>query len=196
VVTLLGLQHSFPADISALLVGPDGRGTVLMAQAGAGNAVENISLRFDDAAADVLPFDGTLLTGSYRPGNYALVNYFPGLANLTPAAFGSTLSNMRRADPNGDWKLYLYDGAGGDAGTLAGGWNLHLTTAPDLAVVVTGGELMISWPDMDGYVLEANTNLSTTTGWEVVVQSPVVGGGRRSVTVPLSSGYRFFRLRK
>jgi uncharacterized repeat protein (TIGR01451 family) len=196
VVTLLGLQHSFPADISALLVGPDGRGTILMAQAGAGNAVENISLRFDDAAANVLPFDGTMLTGSYRPGNYALVTYFPGLANLAHSAFGSTLSNMRRVDPNGDWKLYLYDNAGGDAGTLAGGWNLHLTTAPDLAVVVSGGDLTISWPDMDGYVLEANANLSTTTGWEAVVQSPVVGGGRRSVTLPLSAGYRFFRLRK
>lgn len=196
VVTLLDLSHSFPADINALLVAPDGRNTVLMAAAGGGFAVQNLSLQFDDRAAASLPGNQRLTTGVYKPTNLAATNQFPGLASLAAPFYGGSLSVMRRADPNGDWRLYLYDNQGGDAGALAGGWNLKITTAPEMSVTVAGGNLILSWHDLPGYILEGTSVLTSNPVWTTVTQPQTVINGRRTVAVPMALGLKYFRLRK
>jgi len=195
-VTLLDLNHTYPADLVVLLVAPDGRNTLLMSGAGAGFDLNQVSLRFDDAAGAFLPSAQAISSGIYRPSNLASNTFLPGLAGVTPPTFGAHLSGLRRSPANGDWKLYVYDSQGGDSGVIAGGWNLRITTAPDLTVNFAGGSLVIAWPALDGYVLEGTASLSGTPVWTPVGIAPVVSGGVSTVTVPISSGFNFFRLRK
>ena len=54
-VTLNGLTHTFPHDINVLLVSPAGSNVLLMSHTGGGHAVTNITLTFDDTAANALP---------------------------------------------------------------------------------------------------------------------------------------------
>ena len=68
--------------------------------------------------------------------------------------------------------------------------------APQLSAVISGGNLVLSWPaDAPGYVLERSANLVSPVWTEVTVPSPVIVNGRKTVTLPLSSIYEFFRLR-
>jgi subtilisin-like proprotein convertase family protein len=192
---LLGITHTFPQDISVLLQGPQGQQVVLMAAAGGGNDIMEVTLRFEDSATNSLPQYGQIVSGVYRPSNYAPTNYFPGVASLAPPARGSALSAFRRTDPNGDWLLYVVDTQGGDSGMITGGWSLRFVTAPELVVRVVGQNFVISWPDMAGYVVEGSSTLQPGS-WQVITASQTVSNGRRSVTIPLASGFKFFRLRQ
>jgi len=194
-VALLGITHTFPQDISVLLQGPQGQQVVLMAAAGGGNDIMEVTLRFEDSATNSLPQYGQIVSGVYRPSNYAPTNYFPGVASLAPPARGSALSAFRRTDPNGDWLLYVVDTQGGDSGMITGGWSLRFVTAPELVVRVVGQNFVISWPDMSGYVVEGSSTLQPGS-WQVIAASQTVSNGRRSVTIPLASGFKFFRLRQ
>jgi uncharacterized repeat protein (TIGR01451 family) len=195
-VTLLDVQHTFPADIQVLLMGPDGRQVLLMAGAGGGYDAEGLSLQFADDAPLALPLDQPLRTGAYRPGNLAPTNRFPGTGFVVQPPFAASLAAFRRANPNGDWSLFIYDSQGGDSGVIAGGWNLRITTVPELSLNITGGNLVISWHDLPGYTLEGATALTANPQWTPVNVTPVVSEGRRVVTLPMSSGFKFFRLRQ
>jgi hypothetical protein len=133
-VQLKSINHIRPDDIEVLLVGPTGAGLVLMSDAGGTTvAASGATLTFDDSAASLLPDDGGLATGSYRPTQYAAGDTFPG---ITPGTFGepapagsatltSTYSNV---NPNGTWSLYVVDDTanGGQAATMANGWCVNI----------------------------------------------------------------------
>jgi uncharacterized repeat protein (TIGR01451 family) len=123
-VTLNGLSHSFPSDVSVLLVNPAGHATLLMSHAGSGYSLTNQTIAFDDAAPTVLPGTSPIVSGTYRPGAYSPNVVFPAPA---PSVRGSTLANLNGVDPNGVWALYVLDDSAGDAGSLAG-WSLNITT--------------------------------------------------------------------
>ncbi|MCS7090024.1 MAG: M36 family metallopeptidase [Limisphaera sp.] len=121
-VTLSNLTHSYAADIQALLVGPRGQKSLLMAGAGAPYGVANATLTFDDGALDLLPAADPLQTGRYRPAAHGEVANFPAPAPAGP--YGSPLSVFAGQEPNGPWSLYVRDVAAGDSGQILGGWNL------------------------------------------------------------------------
>ena len=54
-ITLTNLWHSSPEDIDALLVSPSQLNTLFMAHAGGQNALQNVTVTFDDAASNSLP---------------------------------------------------------------------------------------------------------------------------------------------
>src|SRR6185436_7391487 len=58
-VTLNNINHTFPADMDVLLVGPGGQKTLLMSDAGAAGisdqGISNTTVTFDDAAGSLLP---------------------------------------------------------------------------------------------------------------------------------------------
>jgi uncharacterized delta-60 repeat protein len=54
-ITLTNLWHSSPEDIDALLVSPSQLNTLFMAHAGGQNALQNVTITFDDAASNSLP---------------------------------------------------------------------------------------------------------------------------------------------
>jgi Ca2+-binding RTX toxin-like protein len=128
-VTFNSLSHTFPDDIDALLVGPGNQNLILMSDAGGSTDVNNVSLTFDDAAAAPLPDATPITSGTYRPSNFgATPDTFPAPAPGPP--YGSALSVFNGTNPNGTWRLYIFDDAGGDVGQLVG-WTLHITAAPN-----------------------------------------------------------------
>jgi Bacterial Ig-like domain/Thrombospondin type 3 repeat len=106
----------------------------------------------DDEAANSLPDNGQLTTGTYKPtkGTTPFCNAFVDPRCLgyeddpvpttwpTPApalsVSASQLSGFDGKAPNGTWKLYVIDDTQFATGTLAGGWSLEIdtgTTSPD-----------------------------------------------------------------
>jgi subtilisin-like proprotein convertase family protein len=130
-VSLNGFSHAATQDVDILLVNPNGSSFVLMSDVGTG-AVNNINLTFDDAAASGLGFN-TITSGTFKPTDLPGLgaDLFPPPAPIRPyfnAANG--LSSFNNFSPNGNWQLYVIDDTANNAGTIAGGWSLEITTAP------------------------------------------------------------------
>lgn len=137
-VVIDGLSHDRPDDLDLLVVAPGGEDAMIMSDAGGGTAVFDLRLTFDDEAADPLPFDPPLATGTYRPTNHT-TQFSDAVPGASPSG-NTALSTFDGTDPNGTWLLYVVDNAGGNTGTLATGWTLVITTAPPVdpaAVTVT-----------------------------------------------------------
>src|SRR5260370_10314634 len=80
-VTLTGVQHTFPDDINILLVGPQGQKIELMRNTGGGFGISNVNLTFDDEAPAYLPHFGAIISGTYKPTYYLqLFDSFPAPA--------------------------------------------------------------------------------------------------------------------
>jgi hypothetical protein len=75
-VTLTNLYHLSPSDIDALLVAPNQQNTLIMANAGGGNAVSHVTLTFDDAATNSLPHFTQISSGTNKPTAFT-VPHFP-----------------------------------------------------------------------------------------------------------------------
>ncbi len=100
--------------------------------------------------------------------------------------------------------VYAVSGAIGqpDAGLMQGGtfslqggfWGVLGTAdlaTPTLLITREAGQVSVSWTPLTlGFILEENTALSPS-GW-----SPVSGGSTSPVTITITAGNRFFRLRK
>ncbi|MBP7866559.1 MAG: S8 family serine peptidase [Acidobacteria bacterium] len=121
--TLAGLSHTYPGDLRILLVGPAGQSCVLLASTGGGTDAVNATLVFDQSAAAPVP--SPVVSGTWRPTGSigtALPSPAPGLP------YGTTLDAFNGTDPNGTWKLFVYDAASSDGGSIANGWSLDLVT--------------------------------------------------------------------
>ena len=123
--TLSNLSHTYPQDIDALLVGPQGQDTILMSGAGAA-FLSGDNVTFDDYAPTPIPDgSGQILSTSYRPATY-----LPGQNLLAPAPAGpyvAAMSVFNTVNPNGIWSLFVDDHKAGDSGDIAGGWGLAIT---------------------------------------------------------------------
>ena len=71
------VSHTSPADVDALLVAPNQLDTLVMAHAGGQNAINQVTLTFDDTATNSLPHFGQITNGVYRPTGYQPVPNFP-----------------------------------------------------------------------------------------------------------------------
>ncbi len=79
-VTLSGLTHASPSDIEVLLVAPNQRDTLLMANAGGsgGNAaLNNATIKFDDTSTNALPPFNPITNIVNRPTQYSPITTFP-----------------------------------------------------------------------------------------------------------------------
>jgi large repetitive protein len=118
------LTHSFPDDLDILLVSPDGKGVILMSDAGGGADVTGIDLVFDDAAETSLPDVTTISAGQYKPTNYGSGDVF---TSAPAGPYGTALASFVGIVPNGDWRLYIVDDGSGDSGSISG-WSLSIQT--------------------------------------------------------------------
>jgi len=67
---------------------------------------------------------------------------------------------------------------------------------PSLAAQVSGNNLVISWPvSATGFALEGTTTLGSGASW-TAVGGAVINGSNMQVTVPMTGGAQFFRLKK
>jgi hypothetical protein len=62
-----------------------------------------------------------------------------------------------------------------------------------LTAVTSGGNIVITWPDTAGAVLQSASSL-TSPSWQTVTATPTVANGVDTVTLPIGSGNSFFRL--
>jgi hypothetical protein len=130
VVDLRGLTHSHPEDLDMVLEAPDGTRVIIFSDAGAvspGDAVANLTIVLDDKAPDPLPATSLLgaadATVRYRPGNYG--DPTDGFAGVAASA---ALSEFNGINPNGAWRLFIFDDNNqGGMGSLALGWEMFIT---------------------------------------------------------------------
>jgi uncharacterized repeat protein (TIGR01451 family) len=140
-VTLLNVEHTSPADLDVLLVGPKGDTVLIMSDAGGGYSISGTTLTFEDGGTP-LPESSRINSGTYGPTDYPPADLLPAPAPAGP--YGTALSVFNGSSPNGVWSLYVADDAGGDSGRIGGGWALTLFTVDpvdptaDLKVVGTG----------------------------------------------------------
>lgn len=131
-VRLNGFSHTFSSDVDILLVAPSGKTFTLMSDVSAGLPATNVTLTIDDHAQDGLPRALPLTSGRFRPRNYTAGDTFGAPAPAAPyndayPAGSSNFSALRGDNSNGNWSLYIVDDAGGDSGSISGGWSLILT---------------------------------------------------------------------
>jgi subtilisin-like proprotein convertase family protein len=127
-VNINNLTHAAPDDIDLLLVSPSNRSVVLMSDVGGNNPVSNINLTIEDNAAAFLPDNAPVTSGSYKPTNFEPNDVFPAPAPQTPPT-GARLTSFFNSEPNGEWKLFAVDDAGGNVGNIANGWTITVETA-------------------------------------------------------------------
>jgi subtilisin-like proprotein convertase family protein len=131
-VTVNNLSHPRAKDIDILLVTPNGMGMILMSDSGASSAI-NATITFDDAAPQFLPSGGPITGGTFKPTNNFdndAGGLDPFLDPAPPGPYVSALVNLNGFSPNGAWRLFVVDDAGTQAGSIAGGWSLDITTGP------------------------------------------------------------------
>jgi subtilisin-like proprotein convertase family protein len=124
--TLSNFSHTFTDDVDALLVGPGGQTVLLMSDVGGSSSSANLTLTFDDSAANFLPDEAALSTGTWKPTNIGVDETFSSPAPAQP--YGSALSVFNGLNPNGTWRLYVWDDSLRDSGSIANGWRLTLVT--------------------------------------------------------------------
>lgn len=138
VASLRGLSHSTPIDLDVLLSGPTPtRNVILLSDAGGEAPVSNVNVTFDDAAAAAVP--APLVSGTFRPTDLdpagSPADAFPVPA---PTVSGATeLSTFNGVTGNGTWSLWVRDDATGDAGSIAGGWCLTITSQDPTETALT-----------------------------------------------------------
>jgi len=74
-------------------------------------------------------------------------------------------------------------------------WNFFLTeVGVKMAIVLSGNNVILTWPtNATGYTLQSTTNLSTAV-WTTNSSAPVVVNGQNTVTNPIISAQKFYRL--
>ena len=125
-VRLIGIQHRFPRDLEVLLVAPGGATAVVMANAGQGFAINEVTLTLDDEAPQPLPDNAKLESGAFRPTNAT-----GGTIEFEPPApaegSNAAMAEFDGGAPNGTWRLFVQDEDGPlNPGKIAGGWELEI----------------------------------------------------------------------
>ena len=124
-------------DVDMLLVGPTGATLIVFSDVGA-SAPEPGNLTLSDAAAILLPDNGLLIAGTYKPTNYSTTqDIFPAPAPSGPYGSAATwgtntfFSQFAGTNPNGTWSLYIVDSTpntGGETGSITG-WSLDIVAS-------------------------------------------------------------------
>jgi len=132
-VTLNGFSHSFPEDVSVLLVGPSPGNLAFLPMShtgGGGPGESNITFVLDDFGGTQVP-DANFQSSMYKPVaiDNGITVGFPAPAPgswATPAPVGAATfgSIYNGTDPNGTWSLYVIDDDPADSGSISGGWTL------------------------------------------------------------------------
>lgn len=139
-VALTSVSHPFTDDLDILVQSPSGATSMLMSDAGDGVGVSGIALRFDDAAMSTLADESAPMGGTYKPADYGQSvapacssephpDVFPSPAPAGPYTASLTTFNGL-ASANGTWSLFVVDDCGGDAGSIAQGWSIAITSSP------------------------------------------------------------------
>ena len=133
-VSLRNVSHAVPDHFDILLVGPNDRTVLLMSDAGGANPINSANLTFSATASSSLPDSSQILSGTYLPSNYeSALDTFPAPAPAGP--YGATLTAFNGSNPNGQWRLFVYDDTTGVVGSISNGWNITFDLSSQLTIV-------------------------------------------------------------
>lgn len=119
-VRLNGFNHSYPSDVAALLVGPNGQRLQLLNAEG-GISFVNVNLTLSSGSTTPLPVP-------YITGEFAASGGNRTFAAPAPAPpFAGSMQALAGSNPNGVWQLYVQDLSSGDGGSIAGGWSIEFS---------------------------------------------------------------------
>src|SRR5262249_48286164 len=104
-VTLVGLTHTFPEDIDMLLTSPRGRASTVVSDDGGSFDVDNITLRLEDSAPSLLPFNAQITAGTNRPTDYSVGSTDTFAAPAPAGPYNAAFSAFAGTQPNGAWSL-------------------------------------------------------------------------------------------
>lgn len=153
-VTLHHLSHTYTRDLGALLVSPQGQQVVLMRKTGgkkAAAAANSVTLTFSPDALSSLPAGAQIVTGTFKPADFAPGAVFPSSAPAGP--YAPSLDAFNGVDPNGAWLLYVADTEAEDTGVIDRGWSLTFST----------GSAVANTPPSISAIADVTTRLNTPT---------------------------------
>jgi predicted outer membrane repeat protein len=161
--TFHDFSHTYPSDVSVLLVGPTGQKVILMGKAGGSSYAGHLDITFDDAGADPVS-GGQLSGGTFRPASYGS----PDLPSPAPSGpYENLLSAYSGTSPNGTWSLYVYDDyTSWDGGNIAGGFSLHIETDFGLPPIITQQPIDAAVPRGSNVTFSVAANSSTTLHYQ------------------------------
>ena len=197
-VTLNNFNHTYPADVGIVLVGPTGAALLLQDRVTSGQDAVDVTYTISDDGATRLPSDSEITPGTYKPTAYISGDSFPApgpgtnYANPGPAGGGTAtlMSVFGGTNPNGIWRLFVFDFSTGDSGRISGGWTLEITPAlqapfdfdgdgkTDLSVFRPSDSTWYINRSTDGF-LSVNFGLST----DVIVPADYDGDGKTDIAV-------------
>jgi hypothetical protein len=124
-VKLWSLSHGHSADVDILLVSPSDKKIMLMSDVGGTNGVSHANLFFHEGWSSP-PVIYPIPSGDsyYKPSNYGQITQ---LTNAPAGPYSIHLDDLAGDDPNGVWKLYIYDDHQGGIGQLQDSWQLDFT---------------------------------------------------------------------
>jgi hypothetical protein len=136
-VTLLDFSYptGFPHDADLALVAPGGESFTIMSDVGSNAAVNSLTLDLQDGAPPLPTFPDPLTSGTFRFTDHQASDTFPPPGPADPRSPGGSSLGATSAEvfggtnPNGVWHLYVVDDfPSSDTGSIADGWQLHVTT--------------------------------------------------------------------
>ncbi len=185
-VSLSNLSHADPDDIDILLVGPNGQNIILMSDVGGAADVSGLNLTFSDAASNSLPDGSPLVSGTFKPTNFEVIDSFPSPAP-TPGSNTTLAAAFSGSDPNGVWSLYVVDDALGGTGQIADGWCLNFAT---VSCTIDGPDPVCEATANNTYTAPSGANL--TYVWSITGNGSIVGSTTSqsvNVTAGLAGSY-------
>jgi uncharacterized repeat protein (TIGR01451 family) len=194
--TLSNLNHTYPHDVSVLLVSPSGANTLLMSHVADLSSVAGADVTFDDSAPSPLPESGSISSGSWQPTAYSPAPVFP--TNAPPATnppagpYSAAMSTFNGTNPNGTWSLFVIDDVTGDQGAISNGWSLAITTVSpvnnvaDIAITGVGSPSPVLAGDLlTNTFTIVNNGPNTATA---VAFTNVVPAGATLISASVSTG--------
>ena len=170
-VKIVGMTHSYPHDITMVLVGPNNQKMVLMTANARNHGVTNLDFSFSSLSSVALPVTELLTNATYAPPVYTTVQGTALYANLAGSYTNFTaFTNM---SPNGTWSLYVQDDAARDFGAVMFGWTLQLVT--DVPTITAPNAVTVAENDSSNVVLKVTSSLGTPATNLVV--TPSIGTG-------------------
>lgn len=180
--------HDHPDDLDLLLVNPSGQNAMLMSDAGGGELMihESLPLVLDDSASQMLPDETKVPDGGvFRPTDYEPGETMPSPAPAGP--YGTSLSALAGASPNGTWSLYLAEDANPDSigelmtwaleldtGTSAG-WELHVPTGTPYLVKVQLSDGAVLWALTPPITQDETVTVSVDTTYQSALVFAALG---------------------
>ncbi|MGU3643928.1 Ig-like domain repeat protein [Microbacterium sp. C23T] len=165
--TLNGISHTAPIDLDVMLSGPTpSTNLLLMSDAGGITPVSGANVVFDDAAAGSVP--APLVSGTFRPTDLDTEGTDAAFPAPAPVISGATtLATFNGGNGNGVWSLWVVDDAGGDAGSINGGWCLTVATVSATATTLTSSVNPSVFGDSVTFTATVTSGGSPVTGGTV-----------------------------